>query len=197
MEWDKWIFEMKNCELLPKIRDESVSWKVNLGHCQCFRTWISTYPRLISRLHREDNGPSPFSLRPDTLRCKVLPPLLLRIPFLASAMAATAAAATAAVLRLGFGTPGRVFRLPLRPATTYRSRFFQGAAARPRREDPAAAAPTAVDSSRGESRESSEKLASLWGDILENKRYRDKEAAILKDIEPIRMLTKKILHSER
>lgn len=32
---------------------------------------------------------------------------------------------------------------------------------------------------------------------MENKRYRDKEAAILKDIEPIRMLTKKILHSDR
>ncbi|XP_078439669.1 DCL-like protein [Wolffia australiana] len=105
--------------------------------------------------------------------------------------AMAAAAAAAAALRVGLGSAGRALRVPLSHVTGGRSRLFQAGAARPRREDPA------VDVSGDDPRQSAEKLANLWGEILESKRYRDKEAAILKDIDPIRELTKSILHTDR
>ena len=110
---------------------------------------------------------------------------------------AAAAATSGMLLRLRLGSSRLKLRHPFVQSSVHRSRFFHGAAARPKRDDPASGAPTAVDLSGDESRESSEKLSNLWGNILENKRYRDKEAAIIKDIEPIRILTKKILHSDR
>uniref|UniRef100_A0A1D1Y4J8 DNA-directed RNA polymerase E subunit 1 n=1 Tax=Anthurium amnicola TaxID=1678845 RepID=A0A1D1Y4J8_9ARAE len=112
-----------------------------------------------------------------------------------------AAPAAAAALILRGGTTCRL-RLPLFSATTQRSRFFHAVAGAcsPREGSTATSTPNATvefDASGGQSQDSSEKMASLCGDLLENKRYREEEASILKDIEPIRELTKKILHSER
>ncbi|MQM03619.1 hypothetical protein Taro_036404 [Colocasia esculenta] len=111
------------------------------------------------------------------------------------------AAAVAAALLLRGGSTCRGLRLPVFSAAAHRLRLFQAAApaACPPREGGGStiAATAELDSSGGEPRGSSDKMGNLWGTLLENKRYRDKEAAILKDIEPIRTLTKEILHSER